>query len=488
MNATRSYLSAALAVATATSLAAGCTSSASGEGGKPGVEAYAGEAITLTIGTDDSPGVPSADQISHFAAEVSKLSDGKITIEPRWHAEGDGHPTDWDQAVAAMVQDGELDLALGPTWAWDVLGVTSMQPLQTPFLVDSDQLVAEVITDAAIAQRLMAGLTDAGVIGISMWPEGLRHPFGFEKPLTSPDDYAGETIRSSKSDASTQLFRALGAKTSAKEPNATTMVGIQGEFVLIPNGMAVSNITFFPKVNLLYANADTYESLDDDAQQVLANAAASTQEWAVENTDDWAAGQAFCAEGGAVVMAPDHDVSALKAATKEAADDLAAAPGNAEVIAAIEKLKAELPAPLPADKCAGETLEKHKPGKAEARLNGTYRYTLERQEFLDAGLTESDILHNAGVQTFVLENGKVRYRLDPSEHVFNQDPAGPDETDGTYQVDGNIVTFWFPAYDNAIDRLIFEAADNGDLTMTAFDMSAGNVEFLMTAKVWEKIK
>ena len=124
------------------------------------------DAVTLTIGTDDSPGVPSADQIQHFAKQVAELSDGKILIEPRWHAEGDDHPTDWDQAVAAMVQEGELDLALGPTWAWDELDVTTLQPLQTPFLVDSDDLVADIVEDEELSGQLMSGLEEAGVVGV----------------------------------------------------------------------------------------------------------------------------------------------------------------------------------------------------------------------------------------------------------------------------------------------------------------------------------
>ena len=87
----------------------------------------------LTIGTDDEPGVPSADEIEEFARQVSKLSDGAITIEPKWHAAGDVE--DWDQAVAKMVVDGDLDLGLVPARAWGEFGATSMAVLMTPFLV-----------------------------------------------------------------------------------------------------------------------------------------------------------------------------------------------------------------------------------------------------------------------------------------------------------------------------------------------------------------
>ena len=136
----------ALACAAVVGITGGCSSS-SGEPvqEKRGPAPYEGKALTLTIGTDDSPGVPSTDQISHFASEVHTLSGGLITVAPRWHAEGNSHPADWDQAVARMVQAGDLDLGLGPTWAWDDLGVTSLRVLQAPFLVDSDPLTAMVV-------------------------------------------------------------------------------------------------------------------------------------------------------------------------------------------------------------------------------------------------------------------------------------------------------------------------------------------------------
>jgi len=48
--------------------------------------------ITLTIGTDDEPGAPAADQIEYFADRVADLSDGAITIEPEWKAAGEDKP------------------------------------------------------------------------------------------------------------------------------------------------------------------------------------------------------------------------------------------------------------------------------------------------------------------------------------------------------------------------------------------------------------
>src|SRR5262249_32811083 len=277
-------------------------------------------------------------------------------------------------------------------------------------------------------------LHDAGVDGISLWPEGLRHPFGFDKALTSPADYQGQTVRSGKSAAITELFHALGAKTSPQEPDATTMVGIQGEYALSPNGIGASTVTFFPKVNLLYANASRYAALDPEAQQVLARAAADTQKWVIENTDDDIGAQSFCADGGTLVRANDADLASLRRATAPVVRSIAAESGNAATTDAIRALKngiIDVDTPVT---CTSAPLAAHKPGKAESRLNGTYRFTVSKQDYVNAGLGEETAFHNAGVDTFVFKDGKVHSRLDPSEHAFGKDPGGPDDADGTYQL------------------------------------------------------
>ena len=484
---TQRPLAAALAAALVTSALAGCSASAEQkQSGATKRTSFTGDSVTLTIGTDETPGVPSADQVSHFVEQVADLSDGKITIEPRWDAEGEGHAKDWDQAVAARVQAGELDLGLGTTWGWDVLGVTSLQPLQAPFLVDSDELVAEVVGDEQLAVRLMSGVADLGLVGVSMWPEGLRHPFGFDAPLTRAGDYDGQVVRSPLSSTISDVFSALGASTSAAEPNAETMAGLQGEFRLQPSGTATGNVTFFPKVNMLYANAETYAGLDDEVVEVLTAAAGATQEWAVDNASDLEAAATFCADGGTIIDAGEEDVRELVSRTAPVVDAIGRAPGNRASLDAIAQLKEAVGPARTAAPCVGEVLERHDPGKAEAALNGTYRFTLTVDDFARAGRPAGQAESNAGTQTFTLEDGEVHVRLDPTEHQFGKDPGGADEADGTYQVDGTAITFWFPVYAET-DRMFFEVGKDGDLTMTPLDFPDTNVEFLMTTKTWERL-
>jgi TRAP-type C4-dicarboxylate transport system substrate-binding protein len=104
-----------------------------------------------------------------------------------------------------MVGDGELEMGLTPPRAWDTEGVKSLRALNAPFLVDSDELLAKVASGGR-ASKLLSGLDGAGVVGLALIPEALRHPFGLRKPLLGPGDYRGQVIRTPTSRTGAAVF------------------------------------------------------------------------------------------------------------------------------------------------------------------------------------------------------------------------------------------------------------------------------------------
>ena len=117
-----------------------------------------------------------------------------------------------DQKVAGLVQNGKLDLALIPARAWDELGVTSLQALQAPFLVSTEDLVEQVV-QSELAGELLAGLDQAGVVGLALLPEGSAPPGRVRATVAAP----GGLLRARRSARSRpmrpyRLFEALGAK------------------------------------------------------------------------------------------------------------------------------------------------------------------------------------------------------------------------------------------------------------------------------------
>ena len=208
MRLTRLHIVALLTVALAAAALSSCSEDE--KGGTAGT----GKPMTLRIGTDDEPGKPASDQIKEFARRVQRISDGDLRIEPVWHAAGDG--PDWDQRVARMITSGELDMGLIPSRSWDTEGVTSLRALNAPFLIESDELLGEVVS-GELADDLMSGLGKASVTGIALFPEGLRHPFGLKRPLRGPDDYEGVTIRTPTSKTTAAVFEAMGASSASTQ-------------------------------------------------------------------------------------------------------------------------------------------------------------------------------------------------------------------------------------------------------------------------------
>jgi TRAP-type C4-dicarboxylate transport system substrate-binding protein len=465
MKVTRTPAIALLAAALAVPVFAGCSND------DESAEADSAKPVTLRIGTDDEPGTPAADQIQELARRVSNLSGGEITIKPVWHAAGDG--PDWDQRVARMVTGGGLDMGLIPSRAWDTEGVESLRALNAPFLVTSDALMAEVIS-GDLAGDLMSGLGEANVVGIALFPEGMRHPFGLERPLFGPDDYAGQTIRSATSKTTAAVFEALGASVNDAEADQKVHAGLDSSYLLQPGGTATGNVTFYPKVNSLVMGSEAYEALDEDQREVLAKAAAQTRDWAIRSgPSDAEAARSFCRQGGAVVNASEADLAALEDATAPVYAELDRDQRTKELIAAIRELKQSTTVAADAPVACGAQ-PKAGGGPGADAVDGVYRFRVTDKELRAEGVTDRyEIDQNHGVYTMTLSGGEYCWKQKAPNYVEN------DEDCDTYELDGDRMVFRFP--DALPDVYRWKQAANGDLRFTVLSAAPGD---LPIARAW----
>jgi TRAP-type C4-dicarboxylate transport system substrate-binding protein len=368
--------------------------------------------LRLSIGTDDTPGRPGANQIQYFAEQVSKLSDGRIQVRPSWRAAGEP-ADDWDQAVAGMVVDGELDLAMVPARAWDTEGVDSLRALHAPLLVDSEELLAAAVTDD-VAQSLMSGFDDTGVVALSLLPESLRYLFLVGDTWVGADGLVGMSVRSPESRTTHSVLEALGAApaddlTDSELKAAETSfqlagtVGGPGASPLI----AAGNLPLFPKVNVLVANRDVFDDLGPADQALLREAAELSRDWAVEQIDERAAAETFCQNGGTVIQVPEADLAKVREATAPVLRELEADPGIAATVRALESLRDGLDAEsFEAPTCRPEDAGPARPaGSTQAFPDGIYRMEVSEQELRDAGVTPVDAANHAGVWTLTFEDG-----------------------------------------------------------------------------------
>jgi TRAP-type C4-dicarboxylate transport system substrate-binding protein len=379
---------------------------------------------TLRLATMEGQGVPYTDTVEEFARQVEELSDGSLRIQVVWNGAVEllgGYGPRAEQDVAGLVQSGKLASALIPTRAWDELGVTSLQALQAPFLVSNEKLVEEIV-QSKLAEEMLAGLDKAGVVGLTLIPEGLRHPVGFARPFLTVEDFAGANIRAGGS-ASYRLLEALGAKPveicceefSQAVANGS-ITGAESAFNLVGNlpspGTLTANITFYPKVNAIVINDNVFNRLSDEHREILREAAAKTLRDTLRNAPSEADSAAlYCRNGGTIAFASDATIAALEQEAKRVYEALEADPQTKELIEQIRRMKAHLSGArdsLP-DGCApasgGGVPTSTGSGPSEFP-EGVYRVDRSAEYLIEKKMDPITAHDIAGIVTLTFEHGR----------------------------------------------------------------------------------
>ena len=402
----------------------------------------AGPTLVLQLASPDEANVATTSmQVGHFAEQVAARSRGTIRIDIRLNV--DEGALGWDQIVAAGVADGTWDLGLVPGRAWDVLRVDSLRALSAPFLVNTPAALETVLNSDARGD-LLAGLPAAGVVGLDIFPDGMRHPFGYEQPLLGPADYTGATIRTGRSEASAAFFQELGASVTDAPPSQSDQRGAESQFSITPAGIATGNVTFFAKTDVLVADADLRRRVRQDQWEVLRDAAAATRSWMfAQQPSDFEAAATFCSHGGRVVAASPEQVAGLRAVGARVVEQMREDTGTRRMIDRLRGLIAGLPAPTPLTGCPGTAAGASTPtGAADdpelALLDGTYRTEVTTKALQDAGARDKTaILENSGRFTWTLDGGRWTYRQQADHFVSRTTDSGR----FTYH-DGLFTLFW----------------------------------------------
>jgi len=404
--------------------------------------AAAPKPITLRMGIPDGPGKPQIDNYVHeFITQTHTLSQGTITIEPVWNA-GDGTFAGYEKGVLQRMLLGKFDLALVPSRTWDSESITNFQALQAPFLIDNDAL-AEAVATSAVGTQMLASLSTVGLVGLTLWPEDLRHPFSVvpDKPFLSPKDAAGKQMRAGPSDVTYQMIDALGATPMFEDSGyEIAESGLQQGGTLTGKPIATGNVTFYPKYQILFATSTAFARLTEQQRTILRQAASATQKKAIANRPkEVDAAAAYCTDGGSIVLASAEQVKAFEEAVKPVFDHLTQDPLNAQFIQAIRDLKAKVTPAPGAAACAPQAAQQNPAPAADNQVwspglppNGVWQYTLTVDELVKEGMLRSATPDWAGLYTFTFQDGKFML-------VWLGEQGQKGECGGTYAVVDNFV-------------------------------------------------
>ena len=385
----------------------------------PAAAASQDEPITLHLAVSDQGGRPSEPYVLEFIEQVKMLSNGSLTIEPLWEA-GAITEAGFEVGVVQLVREGQADLGLSGSRAFDMEGITSFQALQAPFLITSDALSKAVAT-SDITARMLDSLSSSGVVGLTLWPEDLRHPFSTipDKPILSPDDLKGSTVRVVPSQVTHMLIETLGGSPIFGDGYQAAESGLRQGTSLTGTPTATGNVTFFAKYQVLFANGDAFQKLSEVQRAVLHEAAAAVQQKAIaEHPSELDAATAWCADGGTVVIASEEQVAAFEAAAQPVFDQIEQDPLGAELIAAIRELKAKTAPAQAAEACAPEAVQTSPDSDSATGIwlhdvlpNGIWQVQLTEEDIVRMGVLRSTAAQMAGIYTWRFQDGHAQFDL-----------------------------------------------------------------------------
>ena len=381
--------------------------------------------LVLKAVSPESADRPSGAQLTAFADAVHQLSEGRISVEPTYGID-DPDGIGPDQAAIEAVKAGKVDLGLTATRAFSSRGATSLRALTVPFLIQTDAGAAAVARADSVTGPMLAGLSSAGLTGLALFPETIRHPFGVRAPVLGPEDYAGAVLRSLPSEETYAAFTALGAKPGfwdetdflAKMANGSIDI-VESSFGIASSVMGrpaigTGNVAFFPRMNALFTNPEAMNKLTADQRDVLDRAADQARDVAIANVPrDAEAAAQYCRDGGQVVLATQAQSQALGDLVAPYVETLEDDTTTRQAIAGIRAIIAETAEPTEVTACgtpaANQTVEPWPLSAEPTSIDGRYRVQVSDEDLYALGATKAQVDQSHGTYTWEIANGQMSF-------------------------------------------------------------------------------
>lgn len=314
-------LKAAALTSSAAFLLAACGGGAEGENGDGPIQ--------LTLAVETSEGDPLHDMLATFAEEVEDSMADEVEIQLLT-----GGATGNEEAVLQGVREGEMDVAA-------VSGsVATLDPtfniMEVPFLFSDRETVSDFL-DGDFGTEMSESLEEEiGVSVIAFGENGFRQITSNQGPIETPDDLAGQQLRTPGSPERVNLFESLGASPQQVDIDETYLALEQGVLDGQENPLSVIDaFSFYEQQDYLsltshiyspvylVVNEENWGELPDDVRSGLESAAvvASETSRSMGEQADAELLEYFESEG---VQITEPDLDAFVEAVTEVRDGIAA--------------------------------------------------------------------------------------------------------------------------------------------------------------------
>jgi TRAP-type C4-dicarboxylate transport system substrate-binding protein len=398
-----------------------------------------------------------------FVESLDEVSGGRLRVEL---AEGFGNgAADNESRLVEAIASGAVDGGWPATRSFSAAGIRGLDAVEAPMTISS-YAAERALVSGPVADMLLEQLDGSGVHGLGLAVGELRRPRAAGAPLLSPEDWAGARFAVFDSEVQHEAIRALGAEpvavgfARADEIAAGNLRGAEGGATAIGGispvaPFATANVVLWPKVFVLSFNAERFESLTDEQQGWVDEAADRAVQASLEAAfDEAVAVQDACESGSLFVDASSEDVEALRTAFAPVVERLAADPVDGPILAELQAIAAEHPGPEPLDipdscreAATPTTAGVEVPKDVSGLPNGTYRVTITAGDVEAAGITNDGGW--TGVWTMTIEDGTYQMSCRPVENPV-KDCGGSSAYEGALEAGyirgtGNVVYFVYDA-------------------------------------------
>jgi TRAP-type transport system periplasmic protein len=313
--------------------------------------------LTLAF-NDDGSDAPEDPALLWFSNSVTEVSQGKLTINVVYNC--CGSTANYEEELVSEVAHSKFDLGWVATRALANSGVTSVEALNAPMLINSYD-VERAVFDSSIPTKMLSGFKPAGVAGLAIEPGFLREPIHQGTALLGASDWKGSTFATVPSNENSQSLSDLGAVvkqvSGATRDDGLADGQIQGfdnsfEFASVaqePNMPVVTgNVALWPRDTALIASPKLSAALTAQQRAWLSSAASAAAKRVTDIEQANAAAIApLCDGNGKIATATPAELDSLAKAFSPEYALLDKNSTTRNYISEIQDLKKKVPADAP---------------------------------------------------------------------------------------------------------------------------------------------